>query len=166
MISRQQLIDSLVKECNVSKHLFSRIPTDAYDFRPTEKQRSTLELLRYLAYCGSAPIHVMLNGSDWKTQWKPYTESVARMRPEEFPAAMDRQAEEMTRMINSIPDEDFTTKEVKHPTGEVMTLGLGLVRMPLSWLTAYRQQLFLYAKQSGAHELGTSNNWHGRDRQV
>jgi hypothetical protein len=164
MITRQQLIDSLVKECEIAKHLFSKIPADAYDYRPSEKQRSTLELLRYLAVCGSASTHVMLNGSDWKL-WKPFTDSMLEMKAEDFPAAMDRQAQALSEMIGSIPEEHFSAVEVKHPTGETMTLGLGLVRMPLSWLTAYRMQLFLYAKQSGAVELSTSNNWQGRDRQ-
>lgn len=163
MITRQQALDSILQECEIIKHLYTKIPADAFDFRPTEGQRSTLELLRYLAICGSAPLHVMLNDSDWKT-WKPYTESVQQMTAEEFPAAMEKQKEEITRMINSIPEEDFATKEVKRPTGEVMTLGLGIIRMPLSWLTAYRMQLFLYAKQSGAPDLATSNNWSGMDR--
>lgn len=165
MITREQFLDSVSKEINICKHLYSKIPAGTLDFRPSEKQRSTTELLRYLAVCGSAPIHVMLNDSDWKS-WKPFTEWTAAMTPEEFPAAMDKQLEDITRMVNEIPEAHFATKEVKHPTGEVMPMGLGLVRMPLGWLTAYRMQLFLYAKQSGAHDLSTSNNWSGRDRQV
>lgn len=163
MITRQQLIDSLVKETEIIKHLYEKIPAGALDFRPTEKQRSTIELLRYLAVCGSAPLHVMLNDSDWKL-WKPFTEHIQEMKAEEFPAAMDRQVAQMIEMINSIPEADLMEKEVKHPTGEVMLLGLGLIRMPFSWLTAYRMQLFLYVKQSGGEALGTSNNWSGRDR--
>lgn len=164
MVTRQQILDSITKECTIIKHLYSKIPADSFDFRPSEKQRSTTELLRYLAVCGSASMHVMLNGSDWKL-WKPYTEKSAELQPEEFTAAMDTQLAEITRMLNAIPEADFFEKEVKHPTGEAMTLGLGIIRMPLSWLTAYRMQLFLYAKQAGATELGTSNNWMGADRQ-
>lgn len=164
MINRQQFLECVLSECNISKHLFSKIQADAYDFRPTENQRSTSELLRYLAVCGSASMHVMLNNSDWKT-WKPYTERISEMKPEDFPAAMDAQMAEITRMINSVAEEDFTAKEAKNPMGETMTLGLGLIRMTLGWLTAYRMQLFLYAKQSGAPEIGTSNNWAGTDRQ-
>src|ERR1044072_8013566 len=128
MISREQFIVALLKEVDICKHLYTKIPTDAFDFRPSEKQRSKIELLRYLAVCGSASMHVMTHDSDWK-RWKPYTESVSNMTPEEFPAAMDKQAKEMIAMMNAIPEEDFLTKEVKHPTGDVMPLGAGLMRM-------------------------------------
>ena len=126
MISRENFIKALQKECEICKHLYTKIPADNFDFRPTEGQRSKLELLRYLAVCGSASMHVMLHDSDWKL-WKPYTDAVSTMTPEEFPAAMDRESEEMTKMMLSIPEEDFLTKEVKHPTGTTMPLGAGLM---------------------------------------
>ncbi len=163
MISREQFLQSLLKETSIIRHLFEKIPADTFEFRPSEKQRSMLELLRYLAVCGSASMHVITNESDWKT-WKPYTESSATMEPQDFLEAMDQQDAEMTRMLNAIPEEDFLNKEVKHPAGEVMTLGIGLVRMPFSWLAAYRLQLFLYLKQVGVVDIGTSNAWGGRDR--
>lgn len=163
MISREHLLESLRKETSVIKHLYEKIPADAFDYRPTEKQRSVLELLRYLSVCGAASMHVITNGSDWKT-WKPFTDRSANMEAKDFPAAMDLQMKEMTDMLNAIPEEDFMNKEVKHPTGDLMPLGAGLIRMPFSWLTAYRMQLFLYLKQVGVTEIGTSNAWHGRDR--
>lgn len=166
MIDRKHFLDALLKECEIAKHLFEKIPTDAYDFRPTPGQRSTLELLRYLAICASAPMNVILNGNNEWSRWKEFTAHTTEMTPEQFPAMMDRQAEEITKLFNAIPDADFMTKEVKHPTGETMLLGVGLMRMPLSWLVAYRMQLFLYAKQTSPvpEELGTSNNWRGTDR--
>ena len=164
MISREQFLNSLRHECAPITQLAEKIPADAYDFRPSEKQRSMLELLRYLAVCGSASMHVMLNGSDWKL-WKPYTEQSVAMEPKDFPAAMKLQADEMTKMFNTIPEADFLGLEVKHPTGELMPLGIGLMRMSYSWLVAYRMQLFLYLKQVGVTEIGTSNAWAGRDRQ-
>jgi len=163
MISREQFLVSLQKECSIIQHLYEKIPSGSFDYRPSEKQRSMTELLRYLAVCGSASMHVMLNGSDWKL-WKPYTESSATMDPADFPEALAFQMDEMSRMLSLIPEEDFLTKEVKHPTGELMPLGVGLMRMSYSWLVAYRMQLFLYLKQVGVSEIGTSNAWAGRDR--
>jgi hypothetical protein len=162
MISRQEVLDLLIHECEVCKHLYSKVPKDAFDFRPTEKQRSTTELLRYLSICGSAPLHVMHNDSDWK-QWKPFTEHSTQMSHEEFPAAMDKQIEDIKRLLAAFSDDDLT-KEAKSPRGETMTVGMGIISMSLTWLTAYRMQLFLYAKQSGASEIGTSNNWAGKER--
>ncbi|TND10094.1 MAG: hypothetical protein FD123_342 [Bacteroidetes bacterium] len=163
MISRHDMLDAIIKECEICKHLYTKIPADTFDFRPTPGQRSTLELLRYLSICGSAPLHVVLNGSDWSL-WKSFSERSATMTAEEFPAAMDRQIEEIKNLFAAIADTDLRSLDVKHPRGEVMKLGTGIVRMPLGWLTAYRMQLFLYAKQSGASDIGTSNNWAGVDR--
>lgn len=163
MISRQDLIDNLTRECSICSHLYTKIPDTAFDFRPTAGQRSTLELMRYLSICGIAPLHIMLNGSDW-SQWKSFGEKSAALVAADFPAAMAQQADDMRKMFDRISDDQFLSLEVKHPRGEVMKLGTGIVRMPLSWLVAYRMQLFLYAKQSGAQDIGTSNNWSGIDR--
>lgn len=163
MLSGEQFLDSLLKECEIIKHLYEKIPADSFDFRPSEKQRSFTELLRYLSICGSASMHVMLHDSDWKS-WKPFADRSLNMEPKDFPAAMDLEMKEMKEMMNSIPEEDFLNKEVKHPSGGVMPLGIGLMRMTYSWLVAYRMQLFLYLKQVGMTELNTSNAWSGRDR--
>ena len=164
MISCEDFLQSLLKETRVIRHLFEKIPSDQFNFRPTEKQRSVLELLRYLSVCGCASMHVITHGSDWKTLWKPYMDRSANLEPKDFLAAMDLQDEEMRNMMHAIPEKDFMNLEVKHPTGDMMTLGIGLVRMPFQWLTAYRFQLFLYLKQAGVIDIGTSNAWHGRDR--
>lgn len=163
MISREQFIQSLEKEISIIKHLSEKIPADTYDFRPSEKQRSMIELLRYLSVCGSASMHVITNGSDWKL-WKPYTDRALTMEAKDFAAAMDLELEEIKTMLAAIPEADFLTVEAKHPTGEVMTLGLGLIRMTYTWLAVYRMQLFLYLKQVGVSELTTSNAWQGKDR--
>jgi hypothetical protein len=163
MLTRQEVLDTILKECTICKHLFTKIPGDAFDFKPTENQRTTIALLRYLSVCGIASLQVMLHESDWG-KWKPYGDAAKEMKPEDFPAAMDKQMGEIEDTFNAIPDSDFQTVIVKHPTGGEMTLGAGILNMTLSWLTAYRMQLFLYAKQSGAHDIGTSNNWSGIDR--
>jgi hypothetical protein len=165
MISRKHYLDTVLRELHIIRHLSTKIPADAYDFRPSQNQRSMLELLRYLSVCGSASLHVMLHDSDWKL-WKPYTESAVAMTPEEFTAALDKQETAIIQMVTAIPEEDFFNREVKNPMGVVMPLGAGLISMTLSWLTAYRMQLFLYLKQCGVAEIGTSNCWGGEDRQA
>ena len=165
MLTRNDIREAILKECRISKHLFTKIPEGMYDYKPTENQRSMTGLLRYLSVCGIASLQVMLHNSDWG-QWKVYGDAAKEMKPEDFPEAMDKQMAEMERVFDAIPDADFQEVKVKHPTGTEMTLGAGILNMTLSWLTAYRMQLFLYAKQAGAHEIGTSNNWTGVDRKV
>lgn len=163
MLSTKDFIASIQKEVDIIKHLYSKIPSNGFDFKPTEGQRSTLELMRYLSMCGSASTHVITNGSDWKL-WRPYTEKSLTITPENFCQSMDEQVAEIAATLSKIPEADFHSKMVKHPTGDEMMLGLGLMRMPYTWLVAYRMQLFLYLKQMGVADLGTSNNWSGKDK--
>ncbi len=162
MLTREELIEEIVLECAVAKHLYTKLnPADA-DYRPSPGQRSTLELLRYLAICGSSSAYHIATGDEHGARDR-YT-STANMAFEEFPEAMDRQIEELRAVIGAVPEADLTTRTAPHPDGNEYPLGLMFVKMPLKWLTAYRMQLFLYAKANGAEEINTVNNWVGRDR--
>jgi hypothetical protein len=161
VITRDQMLNQIITECEICKHLYTKIPADGFDYRPSPDQRSTLELLRYLSVCGVMGLRAMQAG-DW-TIGRTYSERASHMTPEEFPAAMDRQIEEIKEVFNSISDEEFLTKEAVYPTGQTMTFGQGAMKMSLQWLTAYKMQLFLYAKAAGATNIGTSNCWAGVD---
>lgn len=162
MLTREELIEEIVLECAIAKHLYTKLnPADA-DYRPSPGQRSTLELLRYLVICGSSSAYQIATG-DMDGARDRYMSS-ANMTFEEFPEAMDRQIEELRAVIGGVPEADLTTRTAPHPDGNEYPLGLMFVKMPLKWLTAYRMQLFLYAKANGAGEINTVNNWVGRDR--
>ena len=88
MITKEQLLASMVKECDIAKHLYSKLTPEAMSYRPSPNQRTTLELLRYLAICGIAGTKCMA-ASDWK-MFSQFSDRVEKMTPEEFPAAMDR----------------------------------------------------------------------------
>ena len=55
------------------------------------------------------------------------------------------------------------TRQARLPTGVIQNLGLAVINGPLKWLSAYKLQLFLYAKATGARDIGTSNAWAGID---
>jgi len=160
MIQRDAFIRAVVRECRTSKHLFAKIPEGGMDYRPTPKQRSTRELLQYLSMIGIASARGMVE-NDWAS-YKGLAEAAAKRSPEEFPAAMDRQAEALKDLLGSLTDEDMT-RETRHVTGDLVPLGLGLMLSTYAWLVAYRHQLFLYAKAAGNAEISTVNNWVGRD---
>lgn len=161
MITNGQLAQSLARECDIIVHLFSKISPEAYDYQPSAEQRTTLQLLRYVAICASAGIHCMVH-KDWK-RFAEYRERVQEMPAAEFPAAMERQKQEILDFFASTPEEVLRTQETIMPFGTVLPLGLGILEGPLKWLTAYKMQLFLYAKASGATQLKTSNLWRGVD---
>lgn len=161
MITKDQLAASLTHECDVVLHLFSKLPEGALEYRPSAEQRTTLELLRYLAVIGIAAIHCM-NVKDWKA-FAPFSERVKEMTGEEFPAAMELQKKEIQDFLASVSEETLRTQEAPMPGGGMLPLGAAIINGPLKWLAAYKLQLFLYAKAAGATELKTSNAWRGSD---
>ena len=160
MITTAQLAASMVHECNVSIHLFGKLVPAARGYRPTEGQRSTEELLRYLSMCGIAGTRSMAEGN-----WKIFSEYVERANAEsmdDFPAAMERQRDELTAFFAQASDE-LLAKEAGVPGAGRMPLAAGIMSGPLKWLTGYKLRLFLYAKATGSTDIGTSNAWGGMD---
>ena len=103
MITKDQLAASMVHECNVCIHLVEKLSPAARGYRPTEGQRTTEELLRYLSMCGIAGTRSMAEGN-----WKIFSEYVERAKTlsiEEFPAAMARQRDELTAFFAQATDE-------------------------------------------------------------
>ena len=161
MLTRQQMLDSLIREGRITKHLMEKLPAGAADYRPTPGQRSALELLRYIAMCGIGGTHAMYD-MHWDG-YKAWEARTANLTLEEIPAAIDAQAEALRELFNRISDEEFATKLVKLPTGEEMPLSAALLEVPVKWMTAYRMQLFLYCKQAGNEDIWTPNCWGGVD---
>jgi hypothetical protein len=161
MITKEQFAQSLARECDIAIHLFTKLSPDAYDYQPSPEQRTTLALLRYLAICASAGIHCMVQ-KDWKL-FGEYRERVKDMPAAEFPAAMERQKQEILEFFASTSEETLRSQAAPMPGGATLPLGLAILEGPLKWLAAYKMQLFLYAKASGATELKTSNLWRGVD---
>lgn len=161
MISKEQIAASMMFECDVAKHLHSKLTPAAYDYKPTAGQRSTIELLRYLSICGIAGIQSLYT-SDWKTFGK-YVERSSGMKAEDFPAAMDLQKREIKEFFDSITERELETRDAKLPVGGTQLLGQAILDLPFKWIPAYKLQLFLYLKATGAEELNTANAWMGMD---
>ncbi|MBI4231376.1 MAG: hypothetical protein HY608_11110 [Planctomycetes bacterium] len=165
MITRDELLASLEHETLLCKHLFSRLPDRALDYRPAPGMRTTLELLRYLSFAplGFAKVVAVSNaffGGDWSGFHKEQKRTAA-MPSEGFPAEMDRQMEGFRTLLKGIPEEKFVTQQLVPPWGTNRTLGALLIDLCLKTLVAYRMQLFLYAKQAGNSNLNTGDCWAG-----
>jgi hypothetical protein len=161
MLSKQHLADAMTHECDVAIHLYGKLTPEALDYRPSPGQRSTLELMRYLAMCGIAGVTCMAANN-----WKLFGEFVARtkeMPAEGFPAAMEQQKRELQEFFAKTDDKTLMTQSAPMPAGGTLPLGAAIVSGPFKWLSAYRLQLFVNAKASGARDLVTSNAWRGVD---
>lgn len=161
MITKEQLAAAMTRECDIAKHLFTKLGPDSTEYKPTPGQRSTLELMRYLSICGIAGIRC-LDESNWKL-FGEYVERAKGMKSDEFPAAMDRQKREIEDFFSSVTEKTLETKDAGLPIGGTLKLGEAIMGLPLKWLAAYKLQLFLYAKATGASEIGTANAWMGID---
>jgi hypothetical protein len=161
MITKEHLAASMLRECDIAKHLFTKVPEGGFDYRPSPDQRSTLELLRYLAICGIGGIRAM-EANDLAVL-NEYKDQVADMEAAAFPETMDHQKVQIREYFAGVDDRTLETIEAKLPGAGAMPLDVAIMNGPLKWLTAYRMQLFLYAKASGAPGLGTANAWAGID---
>lgn len=161
MISKSHLLDSMLHECTVAQHLYSKLTPVSFDYRPSANQRSTTELLQYLSVIGIAGCTCMAE-HDWKL-FAPFSERAKAMTSGQFVEAMDRQKAELITFFKGLSEERLATQEAPLPGGATQPLAVALMNGPLKWLTAYKLQLFLYAKASGVDAIGTSNAWRGVD---
>ena len=161
MITRDQLLASMKHETRVIKHLATKVPAGQLDWRPTPKQRSTVELMRYLTTCAIVPVTAMIGGN-WDHA-EPMEKAAESVTPETFAAAMDAQFAAVEAAVRAVPERDFLEKAAEMPWGAPTVLGISLVDCGVKPLVAYRMQLFLYAKESGAADLGPANCWVGVD---
>ena len=161
VMTKSELIGSLKNEVRILLHLASKIDRAKLDYRPTAKQRSTLDLLRYLSMMGPVIIeHAKAGKFDAEGWGKAETEAMAQSFDETI-ARIKEQSALYERLLLSISDADM--RATINMFGEDQSRGAFLVNLVLSGCAAYRTQLFVYLKACGREELGTYDLWAGMD---
>ncbi len=161
MFSKSNFLDSLELETNICKHLHSKIDADNLDYKPTDGQRTMLELLQYLSGCLYVPTRCLIE-NDWSCAGECMKKS-AEVTLDNFCDRMDEQLAAVKELVLPLTDSDFAGKETSFPTGAKAILGPALINFTLKFSAAYRMQLFLYIKATGRSELNTLNCWFGID---
>ena len=162
VLTKAELIAALQNEVRILLHLVSKIDRAQLDYRPSPKQRSTLELLRYLSMMGPTIIEYAKTNSQDFAFWTA-AETAANARDfDQTLAAIAAQKDAYASAIGGMADADFRG-EVKSFDGSTSSRGALIVSLVLGGCVAYRTQLFLYLKACGRVELGTSNLWGGAD---
>jgi len=160
MYTKDQLLASLKSETAIIKHLATCVPADQLEYRASPAQRSTLELLQYLTMTAESSVRFGVSGSwDSSEAVEAASKSVTLAT---FAKAMDRQLRQVTAQLKPFSDKQLAKKAVKHWNGKTMPLSVMLVELALKTLVAYRMQLFLAAKASGATTIGSSDLWMGK----
>jgi uncharacterized damage-inducible protein DinB len=165
VFTKDELIGSLKNEIRILLHLIGKLRTEDLEFKPTPGQRSTLELLRYIAMFG--PIHLRgvlaesWNMESWRETWTNEQTKTSSWGLDETRSAIAAHEQLFEDLLRSIPDERL--REPLEMFGIPSTRGAMAVMLVLNHYVAYRMQLFLYLKGCGHQELGTMNLWVGRD---
>lgn len=165
ILTREELIASLRNEVRILVHLAGKIDRSKLDYRPTPKQRTTLELLQYMAIMAPTQISAIKAGvftrEAMMAAWGPTEAASKTMNFEQTMAAIEKQSDDFGTMFSEWTEADFRGEVDLF--GNRNTRGFLLVNLVLSGFAAYRMQVFCYLKACGRHELNTLNLWMGAD---
>jgi hypothetical protein len=162
VLTKSELVALLQKEVRLLLHLTTKIDAAALDYRPTPKQRSTLELLRYLTTSAPALIQYA-KGTPMDADALAEATRVANSRDfDETVAALAALSDQYAELLADLSDDDLRG-EIMWVDGSSISRGSFLVNYVFGQYTAYRLQLFLYLKACGREELNTMNLWLGAD---
>ena len=162
VLTKQELIAALRKEVQILLHLAGKLDIMQLDYRPTAKQRSAIELLRYLTVMGPALVLMARNNAFDGAAWKAELEAADKRNLDQTLAVLEKQPEVYERLLGEMTDADFRA-EMTGFDGSKLSKGLFIVNYVLAGHAAYRTQLFLYLKSCGQEQLGTTNLWRGVD---
>ncbi len=158
MYTKEEIWNSFAKEFRIIRHLVEKIPGGGYDHKPTEKQRTMLELLQYMGVSGIGTMTSIKNGDT--SAFGPLAALSKEITPENFVETINKEEADMKDLFDSFT-EDFLNEEITLFAGpsprKIYILDL------LKTITAYKMQLFLYIKAAGNESIGTPNLWAGID---
>jgi hypothetical protein len=161
VLTKSELIGSLQHEVHILLHLASKIDRAQLGYRPSAKQRSTLELLRYLSVMGPEVIKAVKAGGFDPSAWGAALAEADARDFDQTLASIGTQQTVYPDLIGSISDAAF--RDEIEMFGRKASRGAIIVNIVLCGCAAYRTQLFLYLKACGREELSTMNLWAGMD---
>jgi hypothetical protein len=161
VLTKSELLSALRSEVRILLHLASKIDRTMLDYRPSPKQRSTLELLRYLSVMGPELVKSTKGGSFDLDSWRAASAEADARDFDQTLAAIAAHPDRYASLFADVSDDDFRSELTMF--GSTTTKGAFLVALVLGGCAAYRTQLFLYLKACGREELGTTNLWGGVD---
>jgi hypothetical protein len=162
VLTKEELIGSLQNEVRILLHLAGKIDPQHLDYRPTPKQRSTIELLRYLAIMGPMLIRAIKAGAFDQAAWQAAVAETNAMNFNQVLGAIEKQKATYAELLNTFSDQDLRGQIDLFGNG-MSSRGSVITFLILGGCAAYRTQLFLYLKSCGREELNTMNLWGGVD---
>jgi hypothetical protein len=152
----------LQKESRILGHLADKVDPSMVDYRPTPKQRSSLELLRYMTIMGPGLVQAAKTGAFDREAWMEANKAAEARDWNQTVAVIKKQGDEYAKLLADMSDADLRA-EMTGFDGNKISKGKFIVDLVLAGHAAYRTQLFCYLKSCGRDELGTMNLWQGVD---
>ncbi len=131
VLTKEELIASLQNEVRILLHLASKVDHDQLDYRPTPKQRSTIELLRYLTIMGPNVITAIKAGTFDGAAFGAAQAAANAMNFDQVVAAIAKQSGDYAKQLGAFSDADFR--------GEVDLFGRKTTRGSLPRVSGARQ---------------------------
>lgn len=161
VLTKEELISALQNEVRILLHLCGKVDRTKLDYRPGPRQRSTIELLRYLSVMGPELIGFIKSGRFDAPAWQASLTAADALDFDQVLTAIEAQKNSYAALIEAFSESDFRTEiEMFYRNS---SRGAMIVNMVLCGCAAYRAQLFLYLKACGRDDLGTLNLWVGAD---
>jgi hypothetical protein len=161
VLTKPEFVSALQNEVRILLHLASKIDRAKLDYRPTPKQRSTIELLRYLTMMGPVLVQAIKAGAFDTAAWTEAEKAAAALSFDRAVAAIAAQTDGYAALLADVSDADLRAEIDLF--GDKATRGASLVNVVLCGCAAYRTQIFLYLKACGREELTSMNLWGGVD---
>jgi hypothetical protein len=161
VLTKEELTQALQNEIRILMHLIDKLDPGMLDYRPTPKQRSTLELLRYLSIMGPQMLPAIKTGTFDMSAWQAAQSVAAGSEFEQIKATLAQQSDRYAELVSGFSDSELRGEIEMF--GRKGSRGSIIVNLLLCGHAAYRTQLFLYLKANGRDELNTFNLWAGID---
>ncbi len=129
ILTKSELIGSLQHEVRILSHLAGKVERAAVDYRPTPKQRSTLELLQYMSIMGPQLIEAVKRGGFDVATWTAAQQEANARNFDQTVAAIEKQRELYPALLADFTDADFR-REIEM-FGQKSTVGAFIVNSVL-----------------------------------
>src|SRR3954469_24505796 len=110
VLTKRELVAALQNEVRILLHLAGKVDRTQLHYRPTPKQRSTIELLRYLTVMGPAFVQAAKAGSFDRPAWTAAMEIADARDVDQAIAAIGAQRETFAALLADLDDADFRTE--------------------------------------------------------
>src|SRR5262249_16485090 len=107
VLTKDELISSLQNEVRILVHLAGKVDNAKLDYRPTPKQRSTIELLRYMVIMGARLVSAVKGGNFDGAAWGAAQAKAEAMNFDQVVAAIAAQSDEFAQTVGAMTDADL-----------------------------------------------------------